>query len=198
MFISSIKLSTLGASNLSHQYNLSLKLACELNSILNAERSQFGLKPLGPNDQEPLPSPPISIGSHHNRISCNVECNLIVEITSLLFDCSRSADYRYLQKWLLRPLHQTLFLTGLAIRAYEDTPLGQNLILRVDPVIQQCHLILQGMLDTIYSYRNSHCVSHNRSLWPAVLWSELEVQEQARMLLAPTNSLRQILVELNS
>lgn len=132
---------------------------------------------------------------HDNRRACEAACNLIVEITRLLVDLTKfSDDYQYSQKLSLNPLHDTLFLTGLAIQAYENTPLAQNMNLFISPDIQKCHLILQGMLDTIDSYRQSLYRTPIYKLWPEVLWSGSEVQKLAWKLSIPKSSLGQFLV----
>ncbi|KIM81317.1 hypothetical protein PILCRDRAFT_507949 [Piloderma croceum F 1598] len=90
----------------------------------------------------PPSSSAVIITSHHNRSPCDVASNLIVEIKRLLVDLMKfSVDYRYLQD-LLNRLHQTLFLTGLGIQAYEDTPLGPNLAAAIIPLVEQCQGIL--------------------------------------------------------
>jgi hypothetical protein len=138
------------------------------------------------------------IASHHNRSACDVASNLIVEIKRLLVDLTKfSFDYRYLQD-LLNSLHQTLFLTGLAIQAYEDTPLGPNLAVVVIPVVEQCQVILQHMLDSIEAYRRILYSTPIRDLWPSVLWSTSKVLELVWKLSAHQRALGQFLVALNS
>ena len=137
------------------------------------------------------------IASHYNRSVCDVASNLIVEIERLLGDLMKfSVDYRYLQD-LLNSLHQTLFLAGLAIQAYEDTPLGPNLAVAVLPVVEQCQIILQYMLDSIESYRRILYSTPIRDLWPSVLWSTSKVLELVWKLSAHQRSLGQFLVALN-
>jgi hypothetical protein len=152
------------------------------------------------NSQElPLSPSTMVITSHYNRSPCDAACNLIVEITRLLDDLTKfSVDYRYLQKLLLKPLHQTLFLTGLAIQAYKDTPLGRNLALSMDPDVQKCHVILQYIYDSIDRYRRILYSTPIRDLWPKVLWSGSKVHELAWKLSAHQRFLGQFLVALNS
>jgi hypothetical protein len=98
----------------------------------------------------------------------------------------------------LKPLHQTLFLTGIAIQAYEDTPLGPNLAVSIGPEVEQCQVILQYMLDSINCYRRILYSTPIRDLWPQVLWSGSKVHELAWKLSARQRSLGQFLVALNS
>jgi len=137
--------------------------------------------------------------SSRNRSACDAVCNLIVEITRLLVDLTKfSIDYRYLQTLLLKPLRQTLFLTGLAVQAYEDTPLARNLNLSIGPDVQKCHLTLQYMHGSINKYRQVLYSTPIRDLWPKVLWSGSEVQKLAWRLSTHQRFLGQFLVALNS
>ena len=137
---------------------------------------------------------------HDNRRACEVACNFIVEITRLLVDLTQfsNSDYRYPRKLSLKPLHETLFLTGLAIQAYENTPLARNMNLSIGPDIQKCRLILQDMLDTVDSYQQHLYRTCIYNLWPKVLWSGSEVQKLAWKLSTPKSFLGQFLVALNS
>jgi hypothetical protein len=138
------------------------------------------------------------ITSHHNHSPYDVASNLVVEIKRLLVDLMKfSVDYLYLQD-LLNRLHQTLFLTGLAIQAYEDSPLGPNLVVIVIPTVEQCHGILQHMLDSIEVYRRILYSTPIRDLWPLVLWSTSKVLELVWKLSARQMALGQVLVALNS
>ena len=107
-------------------------------------------------------------------------------------------DYQYVQASLLEPLHQTLFLTGLAIQAYEDTPLAGNLNLSIGPDLQKCQRILQYMLESISIYRRILYSTPIRDLWPRVLWSTSKVLELAWKLSTHRQFLGQFLVALNS
>ncbi|KIM86315.1 hypothetical protein PILCRDRAFT_322193 [Piloderma croceum F 1598] len=149
--------------------------------------------------QLPSSSSHIVIASHHNRSACDVASNLIVEIKRLLVDLTKfSVDYQYLRD-LLNNLHQTLFLTRLAIQAYEDTPLGPNLAVVVVPVVEQCQVVLQHMLDSIESYRRILYSTPIRDLWPPVLWSSSKVLAKlVWKLSAHQRALGQFLVALNS
>jgi hypothetical protein len=147
--------------------------------------------------------PPVSFTqiftSNRNRSACGAACTLIVEITRLLVDLTKfSIDYQYLQALLLKPLNQTLFLTGLAVQAYEDTPLARNLNLSIGPDVQKCHLTLQYMHDSINKYRRILYSTPIRDLWPKVLWSGSTVHILAWRLSTHQRFLGQFLVALNS
>jgi hypothetical protein len=98
-------------------------VAYQTNLILTRNGSQVALQqvlcsicPLG---QELLPSLSTMVIArytpHNNRRACEAACNLIVKITRLLVDLIKfSDDCRYSQRLSLKPLHNTLFLTGLS------------------------------------------------------------------------------------
>ena len=149
-------------------------------------------------EQSSCPSNTIFIPCH-NRFACDVASNLIVEILWLLDKLRTfSIDYRYLQELLLKPLHQTLFLTGIAIQTYENTPLGPKLAASINPEVEQCRIILQFMLDSIHRYRHILSSTPIRDLWPQVLWSGYEVHVLTWKLTARRRTLGQFLVALNS
>ena len=148
--------------------------------------------------QSPFSLSTAVLTSHHNRSTCDVASNLIVEITRLLDDLTKfSVDYCYIQE-LFKRLHQTLFLTGLAIQVYEDTPLGPNLIASIHPEVEQCCLLLQDILDSIDRYRRILYSTPIRDLWPRVLWSGSKVHELTWKLSTRQRSLGRFLVSLNS
>ena len=61
---------------------------------------------------------------------------------TLLVDLTKfSVDYSYLQELLLKPLHQTLFLTRYALQVYENTPLGPHLAAMINPEVEKCCLL---------------------------------------------------------
>ena len=147
----------------------------------------------------PLVSSSLIFTSNRNRSACDAACNLVIEITRLLVDLTKfSIDYRYLQALLLKPLHQILFLTGIAVHVYEDTPLARNLNLSIGPDVQKCHLTLQHMHGSINTYRRILYSTPIRDLWPKVLWSGSEVQKLAWRLSTHQRFLAQFLVALNS
>ena len=173
-----------------------------INMSIHGPASQETIQYLLGSVVHPKQLPPSSshviIASHHNRSACDVASNIIVEIKRLLVDLTKfSVDYQYLRD-LLNSLHQTLFLTGLAIQGYEDTPLGPNLAVVVVPVVEQCQVILQYMLDSIESYRRILYSTPIRDLWPPVLWSTSKVLELVWKLSAHQRALGQFLVALNS
>jgi hypothetical protein len=139
------------------------------------------------------------LASHHNRTPCDLASNLIHEIMQLLVDLTKfSVDYLYLQELLLKPLHQTLFLTGYALQLYEDTPLGPNLAAVISPEVEKCCRSLQHILDCIDRYRLTlHSTPMLAFRLPA-LWSGSKVHELAWKLCYHQRQLGQFLVALNS
>jgi hypothetical protein len=149
--------------------------------------------------QQPLPPFTVVTESHYDHSTCDVASNLITEIQQLLDDLRKfSVDYRYLQQLLLQPLHQTLFLTGLAVQAYENTPLGPNLSAGTNREVDKCSVILRDILDGINNYRQ-FLYSKTTPLLPSqVLWRGSEVHKLTWKLSARQNTLGEFLVALNS
>lgn len=151
------------------------------------------------SQQQSYSSSTVDFTSHHHRSPCDLASNLIVDITNLLQSLAAfSVDYRYLQKLVLKPLHQTLFLTGIALQVYQDTPLGPSLVSSINSTVQQCCTILQSMLHSTHRYRNILCSTPIRDLWPRVLWSGYEVHVLTWKLTAHQRALGQFLGALNS
>ena len=136
--------------------------------------------------------------SQHHHFVCDLAANLLAEIMRLL-RCLRefADDYGDLQDLLFKPLHQTLFLTGIGIRAFEDTPLGPNLTASINPEVEKCCVLFKDIFDSIGRYQVLRETSI-RNLWPRVLWSGSKVHELAWKLNAHRSSLGQFVVALNS
>jgi hypothetical protein len=104
--------------------------------------------------------------SHHNHTPCNLASSLVHKIMWLLVDLREfSVNYLYLQELLLKPLHQTLFLTGYALQLYKDTPLGPNLLTIINPEAEKCCLLLRNMLNSINCYRLSLYSTQMAAFW---------------------------------
>ena len=87
-----------------------------LTQVEGHDQDEYTTTPICPIHPLAMPSTPhfIHFYYHHNRPACNVLCSLLQAI-QLLDDLTNfSVDYRC--------LYQILFLTGLAIQTYEDTP----------------------------------------------------------------------------
>lgn len=164
------------------------------------ETTQFVLRSYYPVPRHLPPSSSTAIiASHHYHSACDLASNLIVEVVRLLKDLTKfSVDYQYLHVVLLQPLHRTLFLAGLAVRAFKDTPLGPNLDIAVASEAEQCQAILQKMVDNITCYRRILYSTPIRDLWPPFLWSASKVHALAWTLSARRESLGLFLVALNS
>ena len=115
-------------------------------------------------------------------------------------DPDSSDLYRDL-KLELKSLQEIITLTGLAIQAYEYTPLGRGLANVVDQAAEGRRVILQELFDTISGYRQGLNPMDIRYFWRQVWWSGYEVDELASLrvkLSACRNSLLQCLKALNS
>ena len=137
--------------------------------------------------------------SHHSRTPCDFASNLVREIMRLLVDLKEfSVDYLYLQESLLKPLHQTLFLTGYALHLYKDTPLGPNLGAVINQEAEKCCLLLRHILDSIDRYRLSLHSTRMAAFRLPVMWSGSKVHELTWKLSYHQRRLGQFLVALNS
>jgi hypothetical protein len=128
-----------------------------------------------------------------------IAVHLIVNIINLL-RIESSDECRELEREL-KSLCQSLNLTGLAIRAYEYTPLGQSLAKTIHPEVERCRGILQEMLDKIIHYRESLKSTSISGLWRQVWWNGWDVDELAssRMELSGhKESLNKFLMALES
>jgi hypothetical protein len=150
--------------------------------------------------QLPFSSSAAVFVSHHNRTPCDLASNLIGEIMRLLLDLLTqfSVDYLYLQELLLKPLRQTLFLTGYALQLYELTPLGPNLASMIRPEVEKCCLLFQDILGNIDHYRSSLDSTHLPAFRLPSLWSGSKVHELTWKLSYRHRQLGQFLVALNS
>ena len=146
-----------------------------------------------------IPPSAILITSREDRPACDVASNLLAEIIYLLADLEQfSVDYRYLRRLVFKPLHQTLFLAGMAIQCFQDTPLGPNLAVSINQEVQHCCIILLKILDNVENYRRVLYSTPIRALWPQVLWSGYQVHEMVWKLSAHQRSIGRFLVALNS
>jgi len=101
----------------------------------------------------------------------------------------------------LKSLCQSLILTRSAIQVYEYTSLGQSLANAVYPDVEQCHVVLQEMLDKIIHYRGSLHSTSISGLWRQVWWSGWDGDELASSIMelsACQESLNKFLMALNS
>ena len=144
------------------------------------------------------PSSAAEIMSFHKCSVYNMASSTLYDIMHWLDRIKDYSDYLYLKEPLLEPLHRILWLTGIAIQVFEDTPLGPNLAASINPEVERCHTTLRFMLDRINRYRLTLASTPNRNLWPLVLWSSCEVHVLAWKLRAHQRSLGQFLVALNS
>jgi hypothetical protein len=124
---------------------------------------------------------------------------LIVDIVYLLHTES-SYECQQLER-ALKSLCQTLYLTKLAILAYECTPLGQSLTETIRPEVEQCCGVLGEILDKINHYQENLKSTRISSLWRQV-WasgrSVGELQSLRTKLSSHHDALNTFLMALNS
>jgi hypothetical protein len=132
-----------------------------------------------------------------NSSTRDIAARLIVQIVQALMVPDSSNHYQNL-KLELKALQETLTLVGLAIYAYEYTPLGQCLAKIVDQEANRCRLVLQQLLAAINSHRlglNSTPIGY---FWRHVL-HQVEQLDSLRIQLATSRgSLAKCLKALNS
>ncbi|KIM80413.1 hypothetical protein PILCRDRAFT_9594 [Piloderma croceum F 1598] len=142
----------------------------------------------------------VQISQSNARSTSDVALGLIIAIVQLLLNLDTSAYYRDL-KVELELLQQTLTLAGLAIDAYEYTPLGRSLANIVNQEVERCCVVLRELLDIINAYRLGLNRTRIQYLWRQVWWSGCDVDELASLrikLSACQKSLGQCLRALNS
>jgi hypothetical protein len=93
-----------------------------------------------------------------------IAARLIIKIVQLLKDPESSNYFRDL-KLELESLQRTLALAGLAIRAYEYTPLGRSLANIMNRESEQRRVALQDLLNTIDGYRGGLNSTRIRYHW---------------------------------
>jgi hypothetical protein len=138
--------------------------------------------------------------SNARSTSSDIAPVLIIAIVQLLVDPDTS-DYCRDLKVELELLHQTLTLAGLAIDAYEYTPLGRSLANIVNQEAERCCVVLRELLDIIDTYRQDLNPTRIWYLWRQVWWSGCDADELASLrikLSACQKSLGQCLRALNS
>ena len=113
-----------------------------------------------------------------SRTSCDRVVRLIVEIMQALRDPGPTDLYNDL-KPELKSLQQTFILAGLALRAYEYTPLGQNLVKIINQVAERCLTILQKLLEHINHYRWGLDSTRFGIFWRQICWSGDDVDKLA-------------------
>jgi hypothetical protein len=124
---------------------------------------------------------------------------LIVNIVDLL-RIESSNECRQLER-ALTSLCQSLYLTNLAILAYECSPLGQSLMKSICPEVELCCEVLGETLDKIIHYRENLKSTKIGSLWRHVWWNSRNAGELIPLriqLSSHHEALNMFLVALNS
>jgi hypothetical protein len=89
---------------------------------------------------------------HYSKVtSSDITTSLIIEIVQSLMNPHSPNDYQDL-KLRLESLQQTVVLTGVAIQAYEYTPVGKSLAKAINREMEACVATLQKLRKTIDSY----------------------------------------------
>jgi hypothetical protein len=165
------------------------------------------LRDLDGISQWPTSSPEVSSQTevitqmHPLDAEVNTASSLIDKIEQILVDSTGPPDNNRGLQEELRPLRQTLALTGLAINAYRSTPLGQSLVSSINPEVERCCTVLQELFDSIRSCRQSMFATYIRDLWYHVWWSGWDEDEFASLrmkLLNIRKSLEGLLMALHS
>jgi hypothetical protein len=127
--------------------------------------------------------------------------DLIVQITGLLVHRRDSSNIHPSLVLELKSLHQTLTLIGLAIKEYNNRPLGRSLANTITPEVERSCIILQELLNKISGAWQSLKFTSIGNLWRRVWWSRWDGDEMGsfRQKLCDTrNSLDGFLLALHS
>jgi hypothetical protein len=103
--------------------------------------------------------------------------NLVVTIVDML-RAERLVQSHQLE-CQLNSLSQSIALTGLAIKAYEFTSLGDSLAKTVYPEMEGCRSVLQETLNETKRYQETLRSTRISGLWSKVWWSGLDVEKLA-------------------
>jgi hypothetical protein len=126
---------------------------------------------------------------------------LLDKIMPFLLDRRYSSNSRQDLALELESLHQTLILTKLTVKKYDNTPLGQSLANMITPEVKLCSVTLQELVDSI----NSTCLGLSftsiRGLWWQIWWAMLGGDEFASLrkkISYSRQSLQHLLVTMHS
>jgi hypothetical protein len=147
----------------------------DLDSISQSSTSSPGTLRRG---DVPAPTP-----RHLSRAGSagDIAIRLIIKIVQLLVDCKEFSDANQGLKLELETLQKILSLTGLAMQAYEYTPLGRNLASNIIPVVEQCCVVLDEIFVKIDSYRQGLHPTSIGILWHQV-WRSGNGMDSLRLL----------------
>lgn len=147
-------------------------------------------------------NPPVTMCCSFDTVSVlNIARNIIIQITDRLINHRDSSNNHPKLHSQFTSLHQTLTLTGLAIEAYSDRPLGQSLADTIAVEAEQSFALLLEFLEKIDDTSVGLNSTRIWYLWRPVWWSRWDGGEFAslgRKLLGVQQSLDEILVALNS
>jgi hypothetical protein len=110
----------------------------------------------------------------------DVTTSLIVKIVQSLVDRGEARDDYRILELELDSLRQTLTLTGLAIQAYENTPLARNLANSINPEVAQMRVLLQELFEKINNYQQGLKPTFIGAIWDQV-WRSRRVDGLASL-----------------
>jgi hypothetical protein len=134
-------------------------------------------------------------------LAADTAVRLVIQITELSVDHKDLSDtYRDLE-YELKLLHQTLILTGLAIREYNDRLLGESLANTIKPEMERCCMALLELLDKVNCTRQGLAFTSISDLWRPIFgsrWDGSELSSLKMQLGHIRRSLGGFLMALNS
>lgn len=180
-----------------HVTNLSLWGSGQGRTLRHIPRS-FSHELLPTSRPEPFSWPSSVRSKYRDAGPTDIAARHILKIVHSLIGFESSDHYRDLMPQL-ELLQYTLSLTGLAVQAYDYTPLGESLAITINQEVKACTAVLQELLDTIDSYQQGLESTRIRYLWRLVMGSGC-VNKLALIktkLFAGQNSLSQCLKALD-
>ena len=164
-----------------HNYNVyitlgstSLSLPCPRRSGVSASLSIPGPDTIS---QEIAVWPTCHSTANSTR---DIAACLVIKIMQSLM-VSDASDQFYDLKADLHILQQTLTLTGLAIQAYEHTPLAPSLADVIDKETEKCLSVLRALNRSIDTYQQGLNLTRLKFLWGQVWLSAHEQVELASL-----------------
>ena len=126
---------------------------------------------------------------------------VIDQITHYLYDHKYSSNDHHDLVVELESLHQTLILTKLTVKKYDNTPLGQSLANTITPEVKLCSVTLQELVDSIGSTCLGLSFTSIYGLWWQIWWAMLGADEFASLrkrMSYSRQSLQHLLVTMHS
>lgn len=126
----------------------------------------------------------------NNNFHVTTAAGLIAEMQSLIHlypicDLKLESD--------LGLLELSLELTRLTIQTYQQTPLGPNLASAISQEVEECRVVLQGLLEKIRRYQQGLNATPIDHLWAKILGSGSEASELVLLRLKLSNHLKSLI-----